>query len=446
VTGMSGKALTRRSALVLPLALGGCSLWDKWFGENKKPLPGKREPVLGATHGLSVDESAGKVVLPQAVRNAAWPQAGGNPAHLMGHLAANERLAQAWTADIGSGGGYRQKIMAQPVVAEGVVYTMDSNAVVSAFDLATGRRRWRLDTRAKDDDSTNIGGGLAVDQGILYAVNGLAELVAIDAVSGAIKWRTVLGAPARSAPTVAEGRLFVTTIEDRLLARATDDGRELWTHQATNAVTAVLGQPAPAYADGLVVAGFGSGELVCLRAESGNVVWSDNLGAAGGRAASVADFSSIRGLPVISNGRVFATGTGGLTLSLDLPTGRRLWEREVASVASPWVAGDWVFLVSLEQQIAALNANDGRVAWITDLPRWEDPEKQKDSFTWFSPVLVEDRIVVAGTSEEALSISPYTGDILGRQKLSGQSAPVGPIVADGTLLLVSEDARLLALR
>ena len=446
MTGMSGKALTRRSALVLPLALGGCSLWDKWFGENKKPLPGKREPVLGATHGLSVDESAGKVVLPQAVRNAAWPQAGGNPAHLMGHLAANERLAQAWTADIGSGGGYRQKIMAQPVVAEGVVYTMDSNAVVSAFDLATGRRRWRLDTRAKDDDSTNIGGGLAVDQGILYAVNGLAELVAIDAVSGAIKWRTVLGAPARSAPTVAEGRLFVTTIEDRLLARATDDGRELWTHQATNAVTAVLGQPAPAYADGLVVAGFGSGELVCLRAESGNVVWSDNLGAAGGRAASVADFSSIRGLPVISNGRVFATGTGGLTLSLDLPTGRRLWEREVASVASPWVAGDWVFLVSLEQQIAALNANDGRVAWITDLPRWEDPEKQKDSFTWFSPVLVEDRIVVAGTSEEALSISPYTGDILGRQKLSGQSAPVGPIVADGTLLLVSEDARLLALR
>ena len=443
---MSGKALTRRSALVLPLALGGCSLWDKWFGENKKPLPGKREPVLGATHGLSVDESAGKVVLPQAVRNAAWPQAGGNPAHLMGHLAANERLAQAWTADIGSGGGYRQKIMAQPVVAEGVVYTMDSNAVVSAFDLATGRRRWRLDTRAKDDDSTNIGGGLAVDQGILYAVNGLAELVAIDAVSGAIKWRTVLGAPARSAPTVAEGRLFVTTIEDRLLARATDDGRELWTHQATNAVTAVLGQPAPAYADGLVVAGFGSGELVCLRAESGNVVWSDNLGAAGGRAASVADFSSIRGLPVISNGRVFATGTGGLTLSLDLPTGRRLWEREVASVASPWVAGDWVFLVSLEQQIAALNANDGRVAWITDLPRWEDPEKQKDSFTWFSPVLVEDRSVVAGTSEEALSISPYTGDILGRQKLSGQSAPVGPIVADGTLLLVSEDARLLALR
>jgi len=443
---MSGKALTRRSALVLPLALGGCSLWDKWFGENKKPLPGKREPVLGATHGLSVDESAGKVVLPQAVRNAAWPQAGGNPAHLMGHLAANERLAQAWTADIGSGGGYRQKIMAQPVVAEGVVYTMDSNAVVSAFDLATGRRRWRLDTRAKDDDSTNIGGGLAVDQGILYAVNGLAELVAIDAVSGAIKWRTVLGAPARSAPTVAEGRLFVTTIEDRLLARATDDGRELWTHQATNAVTAVLGQPAPAYADGLVVAGFGSGELVCLRAESGNVVWSDNLGATGGRAASVADFSSIRGLPVISNGRVFATGTGGLTLSLDLPTGRRLWEREVASVASPWVAGDWVFLVSLEQQIAALNANDGRVAWITDLPRWEDPEKQKDSFTWFSPVLVEDRIVVAGTSEEALSISPYTGDILGRQKLSGQSAPVGPIVADGTLLLVSEDARLLALR
>ena len=74
--------------------------------------------------------------------------------------------------------------------------------------------------------------------------------------------------------------MFVTTIEDRLLALATDDGRQLWTHQAANATTSMLGRPAPAYADGLVVAGFGSGELAALRAESGSVVWTDTLAAA----------------------------------------------------------------------------------------------------------------------------------------------------------------------
>jgi hypothetical protein len=127
--------------LLAPLALGGCGLWDDWFGTKKVPLAGKREPVMVGRRGLRVDEGVPNVALPPQVQNAAWPQAGGNPAHFMGHLAAGERLAQNWTASIGDGGGYRRKILAQPVAADGVIYTMDSDAKVTAFDIATGARR-----------------------------------------------------------------------------------------------------------------------------------------------------------------------------------------------------------------------------------------------------------------------------------------------------------------
>jgi outer membrane protein assembly factor BamB len=92
MSGMTGK-IARRTALLAPLALGGCSLWDDWFGTRKVALPGKREPVRVGQHGLSVDEGVPKVTLPPEVTNAAWPQAGGNPTHFMGHLAAGERLA-----------------------------------------------------------------------------------------------------------------------------------------------------------------------------------------------------------------------------------------------------------------------------------------------------------------------------------------------------------------
>src|SRR5207248_559003 len=141
---------------------------------------------------------------------AAGPAAGGNPAHFMGHLAAGQHLTEAWQVPIGEGGGYRRKILAQPVAADGMVYVMDSDALVSAFDIASGRRAWRFDTRREDDDSTNVGGGLALDQsGTLYAVNGLADVVALDAAKGSVRWRTGIGAPTRSAPTVVEGRIFV---------------------------------------------------------------------------------------------------------------------------------------------------------------------------------------------------------------------------------------------
>jgi outer membrane protein assembly factor BamB len=436
--------MARRSALLAPLALAGCSMFDDWFGTRKIPLPGKREPVMVSRRGLSVDEGVPKVVLPPDVANAAWPQAGGNPAHFMGHLAAGERLVEAWTASIGDGGGYRRKILAQPVAVDHLVHVMDSDAMVSAFDIATGRRAWRLDTRGEDVDSSNVGGGLAVDQGALYAVNGLGDIVALDAANGSVRWRKNIGVPTRSAPTVVEGRLFVTTIEDRLVSMAADDGRQLWTHQAANATTSVLGRPAPAYASGLVVAGFGSGELATMRAETGNVVWSDNL-AAVVRRGSLADFSAIRGLPVVGDGRVYAIGMGSLMVAVDLPTGRRLWEREVAGEDSPWAAGSWLFIVSLEQKIAAVNRDDGRVAWVTELPRWENPEKQSDPITWFGPTLAGDRLVVAGTNHEALAVSPYTGEILGRQKLSG-AASLAPVVVDRTVFVVSDDGRLLALR
>jgi outer membrane protein assembly factor BamB len=438
------RGVTRRSAFLAPLALAGCGLWDDWFGSHKTPLPGKREPVLGGRRTLQVDEGTPKVELPPAVTNAAWPQAGGNPAHFMGHLAAGDRLTEVWTANIGAGGGYRRKIMAQPVAADGIVYVMDSKAVVSAFDMARGNRVWRTDTKDEEDDSTNVGGGLTLDQGTLYAVNGLAELVAIDAAKGTIRWRSRFGAPTRSAPTVVEGRLFVTTIEDRLLALAADDGRQLWSHQASNPTTSILGRPAPAYSTGLVVGGFGSGELATMRADSGSVVWTDILATAI-RSGSLADFAAIRGLPVIGDGKVYAISLGGLTVAIDLPTGRRLWEREAAGEDSPWAAGSWLFIISLEQKIAALNRDDGRVSWVTQLPRWKNPEKEEDPIIWYGPLLVSDRLVVAGTNHQALAVSPYTGEILGRQELSG-AASLGPIVADGTVFVVTDDGRLLALR
>lgn len=438
-------AVTRRTAVLAPLGLTGCTLWDDWFGSRKVPLPGQREPVIPDNRNLLVSEGVPKVALPRAVRNAGWPQAGGNPAHMMGHLHANEALTEVWRADIGAGGGYRRKLLAQPVAAEGMVFTMDSDARVSALDLATGGRRWRVDTKGDDNRSTNVGGGVGFDSGTLYASNGVGEVVAYDAADGNRKWRVEIGAPARSAPTIAEGRVFVTTIEDRLVALAATDGRLLWSYRSASTPTTMLGRPTPAFSRGLVVAGFGSGELAALRADTGRLAWSDGLGGARGRSA-VADLLSIRAAPVIQGGRVYAIGMGGLAVAIDLPSGRRLWERQIAGQDSPSVAGDWVFVVSTDQEIMAFNALDGRIAWVTALPKWENPDKRTRPLYWFGPLLVSDRLIVAGTSEQALAVSPYTGAILGRQRLSGAASPVAPVVADGHVLVITDDGRVVALR
>ena len=82
---------------------------------------------------------------------------------------------------------------------------------------------------------------------------------------------------------------------------------------------------------------------------------------------------------------------------------------------------------------------------MTDLPKFENEEKKRDPIHWFGPVLVGDRLVVAGNNSQAMAISPYTGEVLGRQGLS-VAASLAPAVADGTLFIVTDNGSVTALR
>ncbi len=436
------RTLLRSAALLPAAALGGCSFFDDLFESDKPPIPGTRVAVMANTRGMQVDASyTTPVTLPQAAINPEWSEAGGNPSHSMGNVLLND-LTRSWRRSIGEGGGYRRKITATPVIAGGQVFTMDSDGSVSAFDAATGSRRWNTDTQGEKDRSTNVGGGIAVVGGVLYATSGRAEAVAMDAATGKITWRAPLGAPARSAPTIVDNRLFVPTIDERLLALSTADGKQIWTYQASAAATIVLGEPAPAYSDGLVVAGFGSGDLVALRADTGSLAWSDSLAAARGR-NSLADLSAIRAMPVIVNNIVYAIGVGGLLLALDLRSGRRLWERDAAGQNTPWIAGDWMFVLTLDQQLACLNRNDGRIRWMTQLARYENVVKSRDPIYWTGPLLGGNYLYLAGSTDKLTAVNPMTGEVLGVMDLP-DNVSVGLVAAGGKLFVVTDDSSLTA--
>ena len=437
--------LSRRAALLgLPLAVSGCGIFDSILGDNKTKLSGTRETILGTRGGLEVDAANGRsITVPAPVAVSAWTETGGNATHAFGNIAATG-LQPAWTASIGAGGGYRAKLTAQPLVENGTVYTMDSDGKVSAFDLANGSRRWRTNTEADDSRSSNIGGGIAIQGGKIYATTGRGDALALDAGTGSILWRKDIGVPARSGPTLANDRMHFTTLDDQLLALSLPTGERAWGYTAASSNTTVLTEAAPAISDGFVVAGFGSGELVSVRADSGVLAWSDTLASSRGRNSSV-DLSAIRGLPVIDQGRIFAIGVGGLILAIDVRSGRRLWEREVGGGQTPWLAGDWLFVQTNGQALAAISASDGRVRWLQELPRWDNPAKQRDPIFWSGPLMVNGKLLLAGTSSIAVSVDPIDGHILGTQTMSS-AVSVAPVAASGTVLILSDDGTLQAFR
>lgn len=430
---------------VLVLALPGCKIFK---GGNKRPVTvGERIPVL--TYESKAEAEAElkdtAVVLPLEAPNADWGQPGGTASKLNGHLSWTGNVQQAWSASIGAGSTSTRRLNAAPVVSGGRVFTMDTLGEVRAFDAATGALAWSTQVTLKGQaQGIAFGGGVSADNGRVFATTGFGIVVAYDAAQGIELWRRALTVPLRGAPTVAGSRVFALSQDNQLFALNVETGEQLWSVTGTVEVAGLLGGGAPAVAQDTVVVGFSSGELTALRAENGRTVWSDAL-ARTGRATAMAALSDVDASPVIDRGRVFAIGHGGRMAALEMATGQRAWERNFAGISTPWLAGEFIYAVTLEGELLCITRSEGKVRWVTQLERWKNPKKKTKPISWAGPVLGSEKLIVVSSDRKMVVVEPYEGKVLNTVKLS-DAAYLPPVLAGGLAYVLTDDGRLTAWR
>ena len=431
--------MRRRTATTLMLGLlASCST-------PKPKIIGTQIPVLPETNGLDVAQDAPAVTLPPPAALTDWAQPLANAAHLPGNVAGPTGLAPHWNASVGAAGGYRQPLLASPVLAGGQVFAMDANAVVSAFSAADGTRNWRTPTRPKHATEENIGGGVSYDRGRLYASTGYGELLALDAGSGKVLWRQTLDFPARTAPVVGGGLVALVVQNDLLLTFDAGTGTPGWRFSGTvgqSANTSVGITGAPAYADGILVAGFASGTLAALDANSGTPVWEQSFASSFGQASSL-DFSDIVAAPVIANGVVYAIGLGDTAMAVDLHSGAKVWTHSASGTQSFCLAGGFGFLLDNTQNLFAIHADDGLVSWALQMPQFHKPKKKTQPLLWTGPILVNNLLVLTSNFGDIAFVDPVAGQIKSLAKLAGPTDMI-PIAAGGLLLQLTRDATLTA--
>ncbi len=427
------------------LALSGCS----WFeADEKPPLPGERMSVLELQRNLEpadVNLTAEGFVAPEQWKNEYWPQAGGYPNHAMQNLALNPgELKRAWTADTGAGAEEDLPLTAQPVVFDGKVYTLDTESNVSAFSLQDGKKLWTNFIRPKNEDEQVIGGGLAYSANILYVTNGYNEVLALNPQNGGIFWRKKLEAPSRAAPTIMDNRVFVMTLDNRVIALDAKDGTELWSYQGLSETAGLVGAASPAASSEVVIPAFSSGEIMALRVQNGSVAWSDNLSPAV-RVGGLSTLPDIQALPILDKGLVIALSFGGRMAAIDERTGQRIWQRDVSGADTPWVAGNHLFLISSANELIALGRDSGAIRWVKPLASYVDKDESGTAMDWNGPVFAGGRLIVTGPKGMILEVDPIDGHLL-RRLNTGKAIAATPIIAQGTLLLLHNDGTLAAYR
>lgn len=436
----------RKAALAAAvlLTLGGCGTIFK--SKPKTPVVGNRVAILSTEAGALADPTIASipVSLPPAEPNAAWTQPGGSASKSMGHLALGSSLTRVWSTKI-VGSTPRARLATAPVVADGRIYLVDIDAVVSAYSTDTGALLWSAPLHAdKINRESRFGGGVSFSEGKVFATSGLGDVIALNATDGSVIWRAKPGGPLRGAPGLSNNLVYVLSQDSQLFALDQADGKVEWTQAGSMESQAVFGVASPAAAQGTIVAGFASGELNAYRYENGRLLWQDTLSRTSAT-TSVSALADIDAEPVIDGGRVYAIGQGGRLVAIDLGTGQRLWEQNFASLSTPWIASEWLFVVTDDARLIAVARASGKVRWIAQLQRYRNEKKRKGPIQWSGPVLAGDRLVLTNSQGQIVSASPADGSVLSTIETKSP-IELPPVVVNGTLFLVDKNSRLSAYR
>ncbi|WP_411818502.1 PQQ-binding-like beta-propeller repeat protein [Hyphococcus sp. DH-69] len=467
ITSSPLRALLVALGLSLLSACGSNPITGLFGGDDsdengEAPEEDERISILALDQALAPDPRfAGVTVeVPPSYVNQSWTQPGGEADHTLHHLSAPLTMETLWKADVGKASARRARLTSPPIVVDNRVFVLDAAANVTAFDAETGDEIWETELtpeikerfRFRDfvlmsrpkPSQIGFGGGVAFDQGRIFVTSGFGFVAALDAQTGEKLWQIETTAPARTPPTAYRGKVYLATNTNEFLALDQETGETAWAFQSFEESARFLSSSSPAAAGDLVVAPFSSGELVAFIADNGRAVWDTTM-VRETRLTALSQLNDIAGSPVIDRGLVYVVSHGGRFSAIDIRSGQPVWELPVASLQMPWVAGDFIYLVSIEGELICVSRQDGGIVWVTQLRRYKKEKKKKGRISWAGPVLAGGQLILVSTEKEIVRVSPETGEVIETDKFDGGSV-VAPVVAGEKVFILTEEGKLIAMR
>lgn len=429
--------------------VSACDRREVIFQGERSSIFSPDPEVVGEAQAASFSETKENVTravsLPRQTSLGSWSQVAGNAQNNAPHVQFSASPQVIFNVRFGAGNDRKHTITAEPVVAGGTVYVMDSELSLSAL-TTSGERRWTTDlTPPGERTGEASGGGLAYADGLILASTGFGELVALDASTGAVRWRQDLGAPGSGAPTVSGGTAYVLSTDNVGHAVNLSNGRLKWRLPGTPQQPGVLGSSTPAVTGNTVVMPFSLTSLVGVDINAGEPRWVLPIkGVRPGEA--LAQVSEITGAPVVDGRSIYAGTIAGQTVALNT-SGQQRWSAVEGAVGPMVVAGGSLFMVGDDLELVRLDAGTGERIWGVPLPGYVKDRVRRQSAIYpsYGPTLAGGRLWVASGDNMLRAFDPASGALVTSVELPAGAAS-RPVIVGRVAYIVSDAGTLMALR
>ena len=317
---------------------------------------------------------------------------------------------------------------ASAVYAGSSVYFVSASSVY-ALSAADGSTLWQYPAGGKGTALFLATPALA--DGFLYVTDDNGQVTKLDAATGKSAWKAKLDGALRSSPIISDGSVFFGSSNNHCYALSVATGQTLWDSATSGAVLT-----SPVVTGGLVVFTSSDNTVYSLNSHTGRKAWSVSYDA---------DPSLV---PLVYDGRSVLVTAGDTVYSLDPSTGRQRTTIKLPTTVliPPTVSPDATYIVTQSNTLYALGAG-GRQIWKTTLVAAPT-----------APPLLAGSLLVVTSQPGIVSAYETTGGKLvwryvvqasatdSQPKVAAANVFAAPIVADGTLYVVSDDGTLSAFR
>ncbi len=272
-----------------------------------------------------------------------------------------------------------------------------------------------------------------LDGGVLFA-DTAGYTFRYDA-EGEELWSHFGGAPVTARPTLADGRVFVGSVDDVLYALDAETGDLAWRYQRPDDPTrhselTLFGAPSPVVAGDLLLAGFSDGATVALDASSGTTTWERRVGEG--------TYPDLIGTPVVADGDLYVGGFSEPLVSLDLDTKSVRWRVDAGTADASLVDGERLYHPGSDGRLRAIDRRTGATIWTWD---------SETSGALTTPQVTGAGLLLGSSDGGLYLVDSESGEAtweLERWHLL-QGITVAPVVVDDQILAVTNGGVLLSL-
>ncbi|MFL1780899.1 BamB/YfgL-like protein [Candidatus Hepatincolaceae symbiont of Richtersius coronifer] len=291
------------------------------------------------------------------------------------------------------------------IIVDDLAYSLNAQNQLIIVNLSTKKIVEKISFTDFKGQKTS---GLALDGDYLYLTFESGDVLSFSLISKTVLWQNNIGFAINSVPVIDENKLFFTS-NNTIYALDIYTGKILWKFAGSKNGVSLKQLYSLTVYSGYLMVGLSSSDFLVLRKENGTLVWKENI--------LGMNLFSVTANPLVGDIKspIIGIGQNALVISnnkisyFNIVSKSVIWQNNTTgSNNAPLIFNDQIIITDVYNNLISLNITDGKQKWQTPLV---SNKNNKSKIFWFTPIIINQEIVVNNSIGEIKIINIENGTI-----------------------------------